>query len=75
MGGTASQKEQLDVLDRLAILTDLDEDLQAVITRLANRARTDDEGDDVKQLIQCRSHVKRYQALVAKCHNDCRNKA
>lgn len=45
MGGTASQKEQLD------------------------------EGDDVKQLIQCRSHVKRYQALVAKCHNDCRNKA
>lgn len=70
MGGTTEQIAQLDVLDRLAVLRDIDEDLQAVITRLANRAKTDDEGDDVKVLIHCRGRLKRYSELVANCHKD-----
>jgi hypothetical protein len=72
MGATADQACQLAVLDRLAVLTDLDNDLQAVITRIANRALTDAEGDDVTLLIQCRGHLQRYRAIVAACHNDCR---
>lgn len=72
MGATADQACQLAVLDRLAVLSDLDGDLQAVITRIANRALTDAEGDDICILIQCREHVRRYRALVARCHKDCR---
>lgn len=72
MSGTPKQICQLRVLDRLAVLTDLDHDLQAVITRLAQRARTDDEGDDVRLLIDCRIGIARYRALVAQCHKDCR---
>lgn len=70
MGATQEQAQQLAILDRLAILQDLDEDLQAVITRIANRALTDAEGDDITLLIQCRNHVRRYKALVARCHKD-----
>lgn len=70
MSGTPEQAAQLAILDRLAILSELDGDLQAVITRIANRARTNDEGDDVRLLIQCRGHLARYRNLVAACHQN-----
>lgn len=70
MAATPEQQRQLDVLDRLAVLVDVDSDLQSVITRLANRARTDDEGDDVALLIHCRSRLSDYRKLVAAYHKD-----
>jgi hypothetical protein len=70
MVATPEQAQQLAVLDRLAVLVDVDGDLQAVITRLANRARTDEEGNDVALLIRCRGRLREYRALVARCHKD-----
>ena len=70
MVATPEQAQQLAVLDRLAVLADVDSDLRAVITRLANRARTDDEGDDVALLIRCRSRLSDYRKLVATYHKD-----
>lgn len=70
MSATASDQQQLDILDRLAVLSEVDSDLQCVITRIANRAKTDDEGDDVRLLIQCRSHIARLHRLTAAGHKN-----
>ena len=73
MGATPEDRNQLDILDRLAVLSDIDGTLRDVITRLANRAKTDDEGDDVKLLILCRGRIADYHDLVAQCHRNGRN--
>jgi len=72
MSAIPEQACQLAVLDRLAVLSELDAEIQGLITRIANRAKTDAEGDDVNQLIRMRGVIDRYRVLVAQCHNDCR---
>ncbi len=71
-GPTPEQRGQLDVLDALAVLAGLDAELQATATRIANRARTNAEADDVRSLIRSRATVRRLRDAVARLHQDCR---
>ena len=75
MSATPKDRAQLDILDRVAVLIDIDEDLQCVITRIANRAKTDEEGDDVRKLIHCRSRLVDYRTLEAAQHRSRRGDA
>lgn len=71
-GPTPEQRQQLDVLDALALLADVDQELQATATRMANRARTNAEADDVRSLIRSRATVRTIRDAVARLHQDCR---
>lgn len=75
MTATAEQRGRLDLLDLVALLSDVGDELRAVITRIANRARTADEADDLKVLIRCRGRLGQAQAQVAAGHPDGRMKA
>lgn len=70
MSATPAQRELLDVLDELALLTGIEQDLRDVATRIANRARTLNEADDLRLLIACRAKVATYKAFVARRHPD-----
>lgn len=70
MTATTSQRRLLTVLDAAAILAGVRDDLRSVITRIANRARTADEADDLRTLIACRSDLERLQPIVAGLHPD-----
>jgi hypothetical protein len=70
MGATDKQQLLLDVLDVCALLADVGRDLRDVITRLANRAKTADEADDLRLLIGARGKVERAKDAVAKLHPD-----
>ena len=70
MSATPDQRELLDVLDELAMLTGIEQDLRDVATRIANRARTLNEADDVRMLIVCRSKIAAYKARVQRRHPD-----
>lgn len=72
MSATPAQRELLEVLDELALLTGIEQDLRDVATRIANRARTLNEADDVRLLIVCRTKVAAYKAQVARRHPDSR---
>lgn len=70
MVATREQRKLLDLLDICAALADIDGDLRAVITRIANRAKTVDEADDLRVLIGVRGEVERAKAAVARLHPD-----
>ena len=70
MGATAEQRRLLDVLDVCALLADVSGELRAVITRVANRAKTVDEADDLRALIGVRGEVERARVAVARLHPD-----
>ena len=70
MSATAEQRRLLDVLDVCALLADVSGDLRAVITRVANRAKTVDEADDLRALIGVRGEVERARVAVARLHPD-----
>lgn len=70
MSATPEQRRLLDVLDVAALLADVSGELRAVITRIANRAKTADEADDLRLLIGCRGQVERARAAVARLHPD-----
>lgn len=70
MGATEGQRRLLDVLDVCALLADVSGDLRCVITRVANRAKTVDEADDLRLLIGVRGQVERARAAVARLHPD-----
>ena len=70
MGATGEQRRLLDVLDVAALLADVSGELRAVITRIANRAKTADEADDLRMLIGCRGSVERAKTAVVGLHPD-----
>lgn len=70
MSATREQRQLLDVLDVAALLADVSGDLRAVITRIANRAKTVDEADDLRVLIGVRGEVERAKTAVARLHPD-----
>jgi len=72
MTATAKQRRLLTILDAAAVLVGVADDLRAVITRIANRARTADEADDLHTLINCRREVERVLPVVAALHPDAR---
>ena len=57
-----------DVLDTDALLVDVLSDLRAVTTRIANRARMNDEADDIRLLIGCTRTVLEVQRRVLQHH-------
>ena len=70
MSGTPNQRRLLDLLDICALLVDIQDDLRAVITRIANRAKTADEADDLRTLINCRRNAEIARNRIAKLHPD-----
>lgn len=70
MSATNEQRRLLDMLDVAALLADVSGDLRAVITRIANRAKTADEADDLRMLIGCRGSVERARTAVVGLHPD-----
>lgn len=70
MTATANQRRLLTILDADAILVGIRDDLRAVITRIANRARTADEADDLRTLIGARSEIERVLPVIAGLHPD-----
>ena len=70
MTATANQRRLLTILDADAILVGIRNDLRAVITRIANRARTADEADDLRTLINCRGELERVLPVIAGLHPD-----
>lgn len=70
MSATPAQQGLLDVLDELALLVGVDQKIQAVATRITNRAKTLNEADDVKLLIACRGELQRLKAHIASYHPD-----
>ena len=70
MAATPKQRSLLDVLDMDAYLLDMEQDVQAVITRSANRARTPDEADDIGILIDVRSRIAALRKCVIRQHPD-----
>lgn len=70
MAPTPEQAWLLAALDLVALYSDVTDDLRAVITRMANRARTADEADDIKLLIRCRRRLDEAKATVAGRHPD-----
>jgi hypothetical protein len=70
MAATVEQRQLLDVLDVCAVLADVGGELRAVITRIANRAKTADEADDLRILIGCRRKVEVARDGVARLHPD-----
>lgn len=70
MSATPEQRRLLDVLDVAALLADVSGELRAVITRIANRAKTADEADDLRMLIGCRGSVERAKTAVVGLHPD-----
>lgn len=70
MSATPEQQAKLDVLEALAMLAGVQGDLRDVITRIANRARSANEADDLRILIACRHNVEVAQASIARLHPD-----
>jgi hypothetical protein len=70
MSATPAQQALLDTCDELALLTGIDQELQAVATRITNRAKTLNEADDVKLLIACRGELARLKSYIASHHPD-----
>ena len=70
MSATREQRRLLDVLDVCALLADASGDLRAVITRLANRAKTLDEADDIRLLIGVRGSIDQARTSIAALHPD-----
>ena len=70
MSATAEQQRNLATCDELAFLVAVDEYLQVLATRIANRGRTLDEADDVHILMELRSEVARRKWNVASRHPD-----
>ena len=57
-------------LDDDALLVGVMDELRAVITRLANRAMTHDEADDIRTLIACRKELRELQRRILANHPD-----
>ena len=72
MAATNDQRQHLDLLDLDAALLDIEHDLQAVATRLANRGRTPDEGDDVRTLLCARGRLAAARQTIIRQHPDWR---
>lgn len=70
MTATTEQRRLLDVLDVCSLLADTQRDLRDVCTRIANRAKTADEADDLKILIAARSNLAAAQTIIARLHPD-----
>lgn len=70
MSATTEQRKLLDLLDICAILADVQRDLRDVITRIANRAKTADEADDLRILIDCRRNIETAQTHITRLHPD-----
>ena len=70
MAATGEQRRLLDLLDVCGLLADVTGDLRCVITRIANRAKTADEADDLRILIGVRGEVERARVAVARLHPD-----
>jgi hypothetical protein len=56
----------------IAPLVDANVRLRAVITRMAQRARTDDEARDIKEIIAVRANIDRAVKRIAEFHPDAR---
>ena len=65
MGQSPDQLRLDDVDEVLALLTDMDGELRAVATRIANRARTRDEADDVRTVVNVRATLAQAKAGIA----------
>ncbi len=72
MAATASQQRLLNLLDLDAYLLRIEHDVRDVATRLANRGRTPDEGDDVKTLMAVRGRVEALRLEFIREHPDAR---
>ena len=68
MAAAANAQSWLDVLDEIAFVQDIDADIRAVVTRIANRGRTSDEADDIKLLMACRERIASYKTFLAQHH-------
>lgn len=75
MTATREQRRLLDLLDVCGVLADVQGDLRDVITRIANRAKTADEADDLAILIGARANLERAQGYIARLHPDHRRDA
>lgn len=70
MTATREQRKLLDILDVCGLLADIQSDLRDVITRIANRAKTADEADDLAILIAASTNLAKAQDSIAKLHPD-----
>lgn len=70
MTATHEQRRALDVLDACGLLADAQGDIRDVITRIANRAKTANEADDLRILITVRANLAAAQAIIAALHPD-----
>jgi len=63
--GLSPEQSRLDALDEvLALFVGMDTELQAVATRIANRARTRAEADDVRSIVNARATLREARAAI-----------
>lgn len=68
---TPTFQERRAIEDALAPLADAQIILRAVITRMAQRARTDEEAKDILELVSIRRDIETTVKRVSEFHQDC----
>lgn len=63
--GASPEQARLDAIDEvLAMFVGLDSELQALATRIANRARTRAEADDVRSIVNARATLRDARTAI-----------